>query len=141
MKTYLCISDRQVALEDHLSKARTLIPLGRKSEEAYNVLALEDTALDTFQCQFSCTEAGWKINDGQWRTDCPKGILSRLQHACNLCMGRCVNTHPGRPTYGWRMPQKPTMLNGQSIRPEGVILKDGDIITVGRTHMQVMVKN
>ena len=87
MKTYLCISDRQVALEDHLSKARTLIPLGRKSEEAYNVLALEDTALDTFQCQFSCTEAGWKINDGQWRTDCPKGILSRLQHACNLCMG------------------------------------------------------
>ena len=92
MKTYLCISDRQVALEDHLSKARTLIPLGRKSEEAYNVLALEDTALDTFQCQFSCTEAGWKINDGFSLTACLQPLHGPMcQHASRTAHLRMEN--------------------------------------------------
>ena len=132
------IEGKEIRLEDLLSPARTLITLGRKSDEAYNVIAIDNPALHTFQCQFSHTADGqWKLHNGQWRTDCPKGIRSRLQHACNLCMGRCVNVHPGRPTYGWRFPSLPTLLNGNEIATEGMLLSDGDVIEVGENQFTI----
>ena len=119
-------------MESHLSRARTIITLGRLSDEAYNVIALEDPTVDLFQCQFTRTSDGnWKVQNGQWRTECPKGIRSRLQHACSLCMGCCVNVRPAHPIYDWRLPEKPTLLNGLEISSEGVELKDGDVIQVG----------
>ena len=140
MKTYIDIEGRMVDLESHLSKARTLITLGRNSEEAYNVIALENETIDLFQCQFSrSSEGNWKVQNGQWRTGCPKGIRSRLQHACALCMGRCVNSHTANPTYGWRMPVNPTQLNGKEIGDEGVELKDGDVIEVGNLQLSVKI--
>lgn len=141
MKTYIDIAGRQVDLEANLSKARTIITLGKNSEEAYNVIALDEETIDLFQCQFTRTaEGNWKIHNGQWRTDCPKGIRSRLQHACNLCMGRCVNTHPARPTYGWRLPQCPTRLNGVELGTEGVGLHDGDHIEIQGRKQPIMVR-
>lgn len=139
-KTYLDIGGQKIDLEAHLSKSRTLITLGRDLPEvAHNVIALQDEAMDVFQCQFSRTaEEDWKLQNGQWRTDCPKGILSRLQHACSLCMGRCVNTHPARPTYQWRLPQKPTRLNGQELGTEGALLRDGDQIEAGTQRIAVV---
>ena len=132
MKTYLEIEGKQVDLEANLSRARTIITLGRSSEEAYNVLALDDPCMDVFQCQFTRTaEGGWKVQNGQWRTECPKGIRSRLQHACSLCMGCCVNVRPAHPIYDWRMPEKATRLNGVELTHEGVELKDGDVIEAG----------
>ena len=140
MKTYLDIAGKRIDLEAHLSKARTIITLGKSSEEAYNVIALEEETIDLFQCQFTRSADGsWKIQNGQWRTDCPKGIRSRLQHACNLCMGRCVNTRPAHPTYGWREPNHPTQLNGVEIGNEGVELYDGDKIKVGTSSIKVAV--
>ena len=138
MKTYIDIEGKQVDLEAHLSKVRTIVTLGRNSEEAYNVIALENDTIDLFQCQFTRTAEGtWNIQNGQWRTGCPKGIRSRLQHACNLCMGRCVNSRPAHPTYSWKMPDNSTLLNGQEIGNEGIELKDGDVITVGHLHLSV----
>lgn len=137
-KTYLHIDGKQTALEDHLSPARTLITLGRNSDEAYNVIALDDDSLDVFQCQFSCTPAGWKIHNGQWRTECPKGIRSRLQHACNCCMGCCVNVRPARPTYSWRLPTQATRLNGTPLTTEGTPLHDGDEIAAGTRCIRVV---
>ena len=49
MKTYIEIEGKQVDLESHLSKARTIVTLGKNSEEAYNVIALEDDSIDLFQ--------------------------------------------------------------------------------------------
>ena len=70
MKTYIEIEGKQVDLESHLSKARTIVTLGKNSEEAYNVIALEDDSIDLFQCQFTRTSAGnWKVQNGQWRTE------------------------------------------------------------------------
>jgi hypothetical protein len=141
MKTWIEIDGRLIDLEAHLSRARTIVTLGKNSEEAYNVIALDDEELDVFQCQFTRSGEGWKVQNGQWRTDCPKGIHSRLQHACSLCMGCCVNVHPGQPTYGWRLPEKPTLCNGTEIGTEGVDLKDGDVIEVGKRRMIVKLKN
>ena len=140
MKTYIEIEGKQVDLESHLSKARTIITLGKNTEEAYNVLALDEESVDIFQCQFTRTaEGNWQIQNGQWRTGCPKGIRSRLQHACNLCMGRCVNSRPAHPTYSWRDPKNSTLLNGMELNHEGMELKDGDVIAVGNLHLSVKV--
>ena len=140
MKTYIEIEGKQVDLESHLSKARTIITLGKNTEEAYNVLALDEESVEIFQCQFTRTaEGNWQIQNGQWRTGCPKGIRSRLQHACNLCMGRCVNSRPAHPTYSWRDPKNSTLLNGVELNHEGTELKDGDVITVGNLHLPVKV--
>ena len=140
MKTYIEIEGKQVDLESHLSKARTIITLGKNTEEAYNVLALDEESVEIFQCQFTRTaEGNWKIQNGQWRTGCPKGIRSRLQHACNLCMGRCVNSRPAHPTYSWKDPKNSTLLNGVELNHEGMELKDGDVIAVGHLHFSVKV--
>ena len=140
MKTYIEIEGKQVDLESHLSKARTIVTLGKNSEEAYNVIALEDDSIDLFQCQFTRTSAGnWKVQHGQWRTECPKGIRSRLQHACNLCMGRCVNSRPAHPTYSWRAPKNSTRLNGMELTHEGMELKDGDVIEAGNLQLSVVI--
>ena len=135
------IVGKLVDLESHLSKARTIITLGKGSEEAFNVLTLDDESVDLFQCQFTRTPEGeWKIHNGQWRTECPKGIRSRLQHACNLCMGRCVNPRPAHPTYSWRTPKNSTLLNGMELNHEGVEMKDGDMIEVGSVRFVVEVR-
>ena len=141
MKTYLDMAGKCIDLEAHLSKARTIITLGKNSEEAYNVIALDEETIDLFQCQFTRTaEGSWKIQNGQWRTDCPKGIRSRLQHACNLCMGRCVNTRPAHPTYGWILPKHPIRLNGVEIGNDGVELHDGDSIEAVGLKQPITVK-
>lgn len=141
-KTYLLINGKQTDLASHLSRARTIVTLGLASDAAYNVIALDsDSDADIFQCQFTQSAEGWSIQNGQWRTDCPKGILSRLQHACAMCMGRCVNTHPARPTYGWRLPSSPTLLNGQSLITDSVLLQHGDVIQVGTLSIPVVVES
>ena len=151
MKTYLIMGDKSVDLEAHLSRSRTIITLGHQSDSAYNVLTIEDDDVDVFQCQFVrlsntgseekvSVDSGseqWKVQNGQWRTECPKGIRSRLQHACALCMGCCVNPRPAHPTYSWRMPNTPTLLNGQPIPLEGTPLKDGDVLLIGNTEIGI----
>ena len=126
MKTYLIMGDKSVDLEAHLSRSRTIITLGHQSDSAYNVLTIVDSGSEQ-----------WKVQNGQWRTECPKGIRSRLQHACALCMGCCVNPRPAHPTYSWRMPNTPTLLNGQPIPPEGTPLKDGDVLLIGNTEIGI----
>ena len=39
MKTYIIINNKEIDLEANLSRARTIITLGRESEEAWNVIA------------------------------------------------------------------------------------------------------
>ena len=132
MKTSLLIGDHLIDLEAHLSRSRTIVTLGRCSDEAFNVLAFDDEALDLFQCQFTRTADGaWTLHNGQWRTECPKGIRSRLQHACALCMGCCVNVRPAHPTYSWRFPVHATLFNGQPVPTEGITLHESDVISVG----------
>jgi len=100
---------------------------------------LRETGIIEHLAQSAAAMEGWKVQNGQWRTDCPKGIRSRLQHACSLCMGCCVNIHPGHPTYDWRLPQKATKVNGKEITTDGVKLNDGDVIEVGKQFIKVTV--
>ena len=137
MATILHIGEQSYTLESFLSPKRTLITIGLQSDKAYNVIPLADEQADLFQCQLSQTPQGWKIQNGQWRTECPKGIRSRLQHACDLCIGCCVNPRPAHPTYSWRFPAKTTLLNGNRILEGGAILHPGDTISIENTDIQI----
>ncbi len=133
----LDIAGQTIDPQTLLSPRRTLISIGRQSADAYNVITIDDASVDLFQCQLKLSTDGWLLQNGQWRTECPKGILSRLQHACSMCMGRCVNSRPANPTYSWRMPATPTLLNGQPLPAEGALLNDGDSILCGNINIHV----
>ena len=133
----LHIAGQTIDPQTLLSTRRTLISVGRQSADAYNVITIDDASVDLFQCQLKQTADGWLLQNGQWRTECPKGIISRLQHACSMCMGRCVNSRPANPTYSWRIPANPTLLNSQPLPDEGTVLTNGDIILCGNINIQV----
>lgn len=129
MKTKLIVDSNEFVLEDQLSPSRSIIMIGKESEEAYNVIPTGEH-WDLFQCQLTHSERGWLLRNGQWRTECPKGIRSRLQHACQVCRGCCVNVRTANPKYSWRFPACATLLNGKIVPEEGIVVKDGDIITI-----------
>ena len=134
----LQFQDKLIDPASFLSRARTIISIGRATDSVYNVIPIEDDSAEIFQCQLTKSADGWLLHNGQWRTECPKGITSRLQHACTICMGRCVNPSPGRPKYSWRKPSLPTLLNDEEIPDGGVILKYDDKITIGNTIINVL---
>ncbi len=129
MKTKLLINGSSFVLENYLSPSRTIVTVGKESNEAFNVITTDDK-FDVFQCQLTRTDKGWLLRNGQWRTECPRGILSRLQHACQMCLGRCVNLRTANPKYSWRFPKYPTLLNGTIVPEAGVVISDGDVISI-----------
>lgn len=139
METRLKVGDNVFVLEKMLSASRTIITIGCETDETYNVITTGGDG-EMFQCQLTRTEGGWLLRNGQWRTECPKGIRSRLQHACVLCRGCCVNVRTANPTYSWRFPEKPTLFNGETIPENGVVVKEGDVISVGGLHIKVCVE-
>ena len=139
MGTQLTFGDNVFVLEKMLSASRTIITVGRETDETYNVITTGGEG-EMFQCQLTRAEGGWLLRNGQWRTECPKGIRSRLQHACALCMGCCVNVRPANPTYSWRFPEKPTLLNGETVPENGAVIKQGDVISIGDLQLTVSVE-
>lgn len=139
MRTQLTVGDNVFVLEKMVSASRTIITIGRETDETYNVITTGGEG-EMFQCQLTRAEGGWLLRNGQWRTECPKGIRSRLQHACALCRGCCVNVRTANPTYSWRFPEKPTLLNGETIPEKGVVVKEGDVISVGSFQIKVSVE-
>ena len=133
----ISFNNPEYVLEDFLSRARTIVTIGRMTDEAHNVIAVDDVAMDVFQCQLTKGDDGWRLRLGQWRTECPKGIRSDRQHACSMCRGCCVNVRTANPTYSWRIPSVPMTVNGEPLTNEGVILHDGDILRCGGTEMSV----
>ena len=137
MAITIIIGSREYVLDSFLSRARTIITIGRMTDEAHNVIAVDDEQMDVFQCQVTKGDEGWLLRLGQWRTECPKGIRSDRQHACSMCRGCCVNVRTANPTYSWRMPSVPMTVNDVPLTNEGVILKDGDILRCGGTELRV----
>ena len=118
-------------LTDFLIQGRTLVTLGKKCDEVYNCIDINADNVSTFQCQFAKDDEGnWTIQHGQLRTECPRGLMSARQIACNSCPGRCVNIRPGRPNYFWRYPGQATLLNDTPLDDEKHQLNPNDIIRI-----------
>jgi len=120
---------------DELAAKYTSISIGKKTDEVWNAVAIESEEVDTFQCHIvSCAGGPWRLNNGQNRTQCPKGLKSDRLMPCNGCEGPCVG---GRPKFANRLPAKPTLINGNPVSEWGTTLNMNDIITMGDTEIKV----
>jgi len=129
---------RRYRLTDSLTLGRTLVTLGKKCDEVYNCVDIDSEGIDPFQCQFTKdNEGNWTIQHGQIRTECPRGLISFRQIACNTCPGRCVNIRPGRPHYFWRYPEQKTFLNDIPLDDQKHLLNPGDIIRIADVNISV----
>lgn len=63
---------------DQLAAAYSgIVNIGRKCEEVWNTIAIDDDSVDPFQCNLIGAVGGtWRLKHGQNRTECPKGLLS-----------------------------------------------------------------
>lgn len=105
-----------------------VVNIGQKCKQVWNTIAIELESVDPFQCQLIGSGESWRLNEGQNRTECPKGLLSSKLIPCNGCLGRCVNIRAGRPKYYQRDPETPTLINGEKIGQWGTEIKTGDFI-------------
>ena len=119
------------------AKYSGVVNIGQKCKQVWNTIAIDSEQVDPFQCHMIGSGDTWRLEDGQERTECPKGLLSSKMIPCNGCLGRCVNIHAGRPKYIKRTPETPTLINGQSIGQWGTQLNVGDVITIGEVTIYV----
>lgn len=125
-----------VDIETLLSGAGA-ITIGQQCKQVWNAIAIAHPSVDPFQCHLLGTTGCWKLNHGQQRTECPKGLLSSKLVPCNGCTGRCVNITPGRPKYYLRTPATPTLLNGSPVGKWGQEIQVGDEILLGEVKILV----
>ena len=114
-----------------------IINIGQKCKQVWNAVKIDDESVDPFQCNIIGSAGSYKLNHGQERTECPKGLLSRRLVPCNTCTGRCVNIRAGRPTYYQRTPETPTLVNGEPVSDWGTELHEDDTITLGNVTLRV----
>lgn len=118
-----------IELEKFITPVRQVIWIGAKDEGVYNTLHID--GVDVFQSSISYDRESqtWTLSNGQVRTHCTRGLKSDRSRACSLCRGCCAYVRTANPDYSRRMPNKITLLNGNSLPDEGVILKDEDVIS------------
>lgn len=114
-----------------------VINIGQKCKQVWNTIAIDSEQVDPFQCHLIGSGDTWRLEDGQERTECPKGLLSGKMIPCNGCLGRCVNIHAGRPKYYKRTPETQTLINGENVGKWGTELKANDVITIGEVTINV----
>jgi len=130
--------DTNYDLDALASSSSGIITIGKKCKEVWNAISIEDDSVDAFQCHIiGGAGAPMRLNNGQERTECPKGLMSNKLIPCNGCLGRCVNLHAGRPKYYQRDPETPTLINGEAIGQWGTVIKAGDVITCGNVSLSV----
>lgn len=119
---------------------RRILTLGRECDDIYNNIQLKET-MSTYisRChatlEYNPERREWRIRDGQWRVDCPIGKMSHDIYPCRTCPTPCHNDYLRKAT--WKRSLNGTYVGSNEIDSEGVILKVGDIITVGDVKMRI----
>lgn len=114
--------------------------VGRKTDDVWNHISIKENE-SSFISRKHCTieyiinSKQWIIRDGQSRCTC--GIGLRYSHPfspCRACTARCLDPSEGR--LSWKGSLNGTFVNSQRVDSKGVILKPGDIITMGDTKLR-----
>ena len=114
--------------------------IGRKTDDVWNHIKIEENE-SSFISRKHCTieyvsnSKQWVIRDGQSRCSC--GIGLRYSHPffpCQQCTACCIEPIAGR--LSWKSSLNGTFVNSQRVDSRGVILKPGDIITLGDTKLR-----
>lgn len=119
----------QLNLESLIIPVRQVIWIGRKDDAVYNTVHVD--CEDTFLCSiaFAKDTGAWTLTNGQVRTHCPRGLRSYRSKACSACQGCCAYHRTANPDYSLRVPKSQTLINGNPVPEEGVLLCEGDTIS------------
>ncbi len=114
-----------------------ILCIGRNSDDVWNHIAIkeeESSFISRLHCtiEYNTGNGQWIIRDGQSRCTCPIGLRYTFPFfPCRTCTAICRDSSKGR--LKWKDSLNGTFVNSQRVESAGVVLKPGDIITLGDT--------
>lgn len=126
-------------LNDLFTNKSSILFVGRATPGVWNHLAIEEKEsayISRQHCTIEKDESSgvWMIRDGQFRTQCPIGLRFSDVLPCRKCTARCPLVPPSR---GWKESLNGTFVNSQEVSTAGMMIKPGDIISIGDVKMRV----
>jgi serine/threonine protein kinase len=128
-------------LNELLEGKATLLTMGRRSEDVWNHIQIKEEE----SCYISrkhCTiekdtqRNVWIIRDGQYRTNCPIGLRLHEVFPCRKCTAAC-SSFSATQQYRWSESLNGTYVNSHEVSPDGMVIKPGDIISIGDVKLRV----
>lgn len=132
MKYYITLLSRNLK--------RNMLTIGRECEDVFNNIPLKES-LSSYISRCHATleyrekDDVWLIRDGQWRVDCPVGKKSKDIYPCATCGEKCDMGSSRK--LQWNASLNGTYVGSKEVDGNGIILKVGDIITVGDVKIRV----
>lgn len=116
----------------------TLISIGRSSGDVWNHIGIAETESCYISRQHCTIEKDtrnnvWIIRDGQFRVQCSFGLQQCHMFPCNQCQSKCYQ----RNRMTWKQSLNGTYVNSNEVDSRGLIIKPGDIISIGDVKMRV----
>lgn len=119
---------------------RRVLTIGRESDDVFNNIPLKESFSSYIsRChatlEYNPAAGEWLIRDGQWRVECPIGKRSREVYPCMSCSAQCYDDNLRRPH--WKNSLNGTYVGSKEVDANGIVLKPGDIITIGDVKMRI----
>lgn len=116
----------------------TVISVGRANSEVWNHISITETESCYISRQHCTIEKDthknrWIIRDGQYRIQCKTGLRVHDLFPCAHCTARCKE----QIRWNWKESLNGTYVNSQEVSSSGILLKPGDIISIGDVKMRV----
>ena len=117
-----------------------IIYIGRDTNDVWNHLQIKEYE-SSFISRKHCTieylqdSNQWLLRDGQSRCECAIGLKFQTFFPCKFCTAHCIDNLQGK--LNWKGSLNGTYVNSEKISSQGVLLKSGDIITLGDTKFRV----
>lgn len=130
---------RTYILPELLNGPSTLLFIGRQSEDVWNHIGLKENESCYISRQHCTIEKDpmanvWVIRDGQYRVQCGIGLRLRHVFPCKQCSAYCP---PAGPRMTWKNSLNGTFVNSDEVSTDGMVIKPGDIISIGDVKMRV----
>lgn len=127
-------------LNELFTDRSTILFIGRTNQNVWNHISIKETESCYISRQHCTIEKDprnnlWVIRDGQFRTQCPIGLRLPNTFPCPLCTARCSPIYPSRRV--WEKSLNGTFVNSNEVDSRGMIIKPGDIISIGDVKMRV----
>lgn len=118
----------------------SIILIGRYSSDVWNHIGIKENESCYISRQHCTIEkdmvsGNWILRDGQFRVACPIGLRTDSILPCRKCTARCSSE--GHSPMKWKESLNGTYVNSDEVSPSGVMIKPGDIISIGDVKMRV----
>lgn len=130
---------RVYILNDLFTHHNTLLCIGRSSSDVWNHIGIRETE-SCYVSRQHCTiekdmsDNTWLLRDGQFRSQCPVGLIQNHIFPCQQCKEPCRTKNPG---MRWKESLNGTYVNSEEVTRSGIKIRPGDIISIGDVKMRV----